>query len=159
MRDVSVRPSGKQHLQVTRLEGDRATGRADAVATEEPLEIRVIFRRERVWQTVTMRTPGHDSDLAAGLLLVEGLIGSNTEIARITYCADSEQMFNTVNVVLNSRPDLEQLDAFRVASSGCGVCGKASLDALEARGMGRVASDLRLEVGVLYGLPDKLWAA
>lgn len=49
MKAVPVRPSSKQHLQVTRLEGGRAANRRDAVATEEPLEIRVIFQRERVW--------------------------------------------------------------------------------------------------------------
>ena len=84
------------------------------MATEEPLEIRVTFRRERVWQTVTMRTPGHDFELAAGLLLAEGLITSSSEIARITYCADAEQRYNTVNVMLNRRPNFENLDAFRV---------------------------------------------
>ena len=116
----------------------------------------VTFQRERVWQPVTMRTPGHDFEWAAGLLLAEGLIGSSSDIARITYCADAEQMYNTVNVALNSRPNLEQLDAFRVASSACGVCGKASLDALESRGLGRITSDLCLETSVLYGLPEKL---
>ena len=130
--------------------------RGDAIATEEPLEIRVMVQRERVWQTVTMRTPGQDFELAAGLLLAEGLIASSTEIARITYCADTEQMYNTVNVALHTRPNLEYLDAFRIASSACGVCGKASLDALEARGLQVITSDLRLETEVLYGLPDKL---
>ena len=159
MRDVPVRPSSQQRVQVTRLEGHRFVQRADAVATEEPLEIRVSFQRQRVWQTVTMRTPGHDFELAAGLLLAEGLIDSGSEIARITYCADAEQVYNTVNVALRTPPNLEHLDAFRVASSACGVCGKASLDALEARGMGRIVSDLRLETDVLYALPDKLRAA
>ena len=65
-------------------------------------------------------------------------------------------MYNIVNVAVNVRPNLEQLDAFRVASSACGVCGKASLDALEARCLQRITSDLRLETDVLYGLPDKL---
>ncbi len=126
------------------------------MATEEPLEIRVIVQRQRVWQTVTMRTPGHDFELAAGLLLAEGVIASSREIARITYCADAEQMYNTVNVKLHSRPNLEHLEAFRVASSACGVCGKASLDALELRGLQPITSDVRLETSVLYGLPEKL---
>lgn len=103
-----------------------------------------------------MRTPGHDFELTAGLLLAEGLIGSSADIVRITYCADSEQMYNTVNVALNTRPTLEHLDAFRVASS---ACGKASLDALEAKGLTRIDSDLRLETGVLYALLDKLRSA
>ncbi len=156
MRDVSVRPSSQQRVKVTRLEGGRAIGKVDALATEEPLEIRVVFQRQRVWQTVTMRTPGHDFELAAGLLLAEGVITSSSEIARITYCADAQQMYNTVNVALNSHPYLDQLDAFRVASSACGVCGKASLDALGARGLTRIDSDLRLETAMLYGLPEKL---
>ena len=126
------------------------------MATEEPLEIRVTVQRQRVWQVVTMRTPGHDFELATGLLLAEGLIASSREIARITYCADAEQMYNTVNVALHTHPNVDQLNAFRVASSACGVCGKASLDALEARGIERIASDLRLETAVLYALPDQL---
>ena len=121
MSAVPVRPSSKQRLQITRLGGNRATIRADTVASEEPLEIRVSFQRERVWRTVTMRTPGHDFELAAGLLLAEGLIDSGSEIARITYCADAEQVYNTVNIALHTHPNLEQLDAFRVASSACGV--------------------------------------
>ena len=129
------------------------------MATEEPLEIRVTYQRERVWQTVTMRTPGSDFELATGLLLAEGLISLSSEIARITYCAEAEQMYNTVNVALHTRPNLDHLDAFRIASSACGVCGKASLDALQSRGMTRITSDLRLEVGVLYALPDQLRSA
>jgi FdhD protein len=135
------------------------TQQSDAVATEEPLEIRVLVSRKRVWQTVTMRTPGADFELAAGLLFTEGLIPSSAAIHRITYCADAEQMYNTVNVALNTMPILEHLDAFRVASSACGVCGKASLEALTARGLQPLESGLRFTTEVLFSLPDRLRAA
>jgi FdhD protein len=153
------RPTTKTKLRVQRLEHDRFQARDDAVATEEPLEIRVLFGRKRVYQTVTMRTPGADFELAAGLLFTEGLIPSNASIQRITYCASAEQMYNTVNVTLNAPPTLEHLDAFRIASSACGVCGKASLDALSARGLEPISSQARLEPAVLVTLPDKLRAA
>jgi len=103
-----------------------------------------------------MRTPGHDFELAAGLLRAEGLIVSSADIVRTTYCVDSKQVCNTVKVALNTRPTLEHLDAFRVASS---ACGKACLDALEAKGLTRIDSDLRLETEVLYALPDRLRSA
>jgi FdhD protein len=123
------------------------------------LEVRVLVNRKRVWQTVTMRTPGADFELATGLLFTEGLIASSAAIRRITYCADAEQIYNTVNVALNTMPNLEYLDAFRVASSACGVCGKASLEALEARGLQPLRSDLRFASEVLFALPDRLRAA
>jgi FdhD protein len=153
------RPGTKTKVRVRRLEHAAFHPRDDAVATEEPLEIRVLYAKKRVWQTVTMRTPGADFELAAGLLFTEGLITSSAAVHRITYCASSEQMYNIVNVTLNTPPILEHLDAFRVASSACGVCGKASLDALSARGSQPISSQVRLEPSVLVSLPDKLRAA
>ncbi len=180
---MTERPGTKTRVVVRRLERGELSIKDDALATEEPLEIRVLHRRQRVWQTVTMRTPGADFELAVGLLYSEGLIDSSAAIARITYCtalnsgsnSDSksgaanraasrfgtrqEQMYNIVNVSLHTAPNLESLDAFRVASSACGVCGKASLDAVTARGLQAIQSSLRLEPEVMFGLPDKLRAA
>jgi FdhD protein len=156
---MAERPTSKTKLRVLRLEHSNHQHRDDAVATEEPLEIRVLHNRRRAWQTVTMRTPGADFELAAGLLFTEGLIPSSAAITRITYCSSAEQMYNTVNVTLNASPAVEHLDAFRIASSACGVCGKASLDALEARGLSAITSPVRLEERVLFGLPDRLRAA
>jgi FdhD protein len=170
------RPSSKTKLRIHRLEHAQTQPRDDTVATEEPLEIRVLHHRQRVWQTVTMRTPGADFELAAGLLFTEGLIPSSAAIHRITYCtvkqtsetslhedsrpqSRAEQMYNTVNVTLNTAPTLEHLDAFRVASSACGVCGKANLDALNARGLQPLTSTAKLEESVLFTLPDQLRAA
>jgi FdhD protein len=173
---VPSRPASKTRLKISRLEGTVLTQQSDLLATEEPLEIRVLVNRKRVWQTVTMRTPGADFELAAGLLFTEGLISTRAAIRRITYCIvrkesgtslheDSrhqpraEQIYNTVNVALNTMPNLEYLDAFRVASSACGVCGKASLEALTALNLQPLESELRFAAGVLFSLPDRLRAA
>jgi FdhD protein len=135
-----------------------AAARADRLAAEEPMEIRVGGPgQEPVSLAVTMRTPGHDFELAAGFLFTEGLIGSRDDVASLAYCElpEEEQQFNVVTVRLTrpfDRPD--QARTFFTTSS-CGVCGKASLDrvkvACPAIGPGPVVSE-----SVVAGLPDAL---
>src|ERR1700726_61273 len=97
----------------------------DEVAEEEPLEIRV--RNKAV--SVTMRTPGHDEELAAGFLLTEGILSSRDDLVRIEPCAFAREG-NVVNVVLadQAKVDFERLTRHVFASSSCGVCGKATID-------------------------------
>jgi FdhD protein len=153
------RALSKHRARVWRLQAGALRERTDVLAGEEPLEVRALHRGARVWQAVTMRTPGHDFELAAGLLFAEGVVRSSAAIQQITYCADSEQQYNVVNVKLRVPPDTKQAEAFRVVSSACGVCGKASLDALETGGLQPLESSTVLEPDVLYGLPNKLRAA
>jgi FdhD protein len=154
------RSTSKSRTHIWRLEGGALLSKRDTVAGEEPLEVRALYRGERVWSAVTMRTPGADFELAAGSLFAEGLIRSGADVDRITYCADAEQQYNIVNVALRvPPPQRSRLEAFRVVSSACGVCGKASVDALEASGLQPIESGVKLEPGVLYGLPEKLRAA
>ena len=109
--------------------------RSDVLAAEEPLEIRInTAGRERAI-SVTMRTPGHDLELAVGFLTTEGVIAGKDDIDQVRYCVGGpvEQQYNIVTVAL--RPgvsfDEERLQRNFYTTSSCGVCGKASLEAIE----------------------------
>jgi FdhD protein len=150
--------------------------RDDHLAVEEPLEIRIIraedahlpavspLREERAGRgtahrvSVTMRTPGADFDLAAGFLYGEGLIGGAASIASIRYCTDAEQQYNVVNVRLvpGAPFDPAALSRNFYATSSCGVCGKASIDAVMGPVCTRIESALEVDPAVLVGLPEKL---
>ena len=135
--------------------------RRDDVATEEPLEIRLIAGAHRRTVAVTMRTPGHDFELAAGWLLSEGVVASAQDLLRVDYCTDvdlpADQHFNVVSVTLraSSLPPVDALDRHGYTSSACGVCGKSSIEALQVR-CAAVTLDATVDVEVLYGLPDRL---
>src|SRR6266542_4276196 len=137
---MTLRPGSKTRARVRVVSDGEARGRGDYLATEEPLEIRLVGggRTERL--AVTMRTPGNDFELAAGFLHGEGIVTAREQVRRISYCTDPEldaaQQYNVVNVELASGalPDLRGLERHFYTSSACGVCGKASLDAIELRG-------------------------
>ncbi len=139
--------------------------RADSVATEEPLEVRLVAGLQRQTLAVTMRTPGADFELAAGFLYGEGVLGEPHEVRRITYCVDpqvdADQRYNIVNVELRAAelPELASLERHFFTSSACGVCGKAGLDTLHVRGCSVVPSTAWLAPGLVTSLPDKLRAA
>lgn len=162
VRVVKVQPGERRRMQ-------------DRVATEEPLEIRVIPHGQNppgVSVTVTMRTPGHDFDLAAGFLYAEGIVPGRDAIRSISYCvseADGAQQYNIVNVWL--RPGVE-VDPARLQrnfgmTSACGVCGKASLEAVEAALCARPSAgaaaqgeaEVSVRARVLGLLPERLRAA
>src|SRR5882757_1469857 len=107
--------------------GAKPKRQADAVAREEPLEIRVRGRSI----AVTMRTPGHDRELAAGFLLTEGLIHQRQDIVEIAPCLEGNPPENILNVFLAPaiKVDFAQLTRHVFASSSCGLCGKASIEA------------------------------
>ncbi|MGH7933971.1 MAG: formate dehydrogenase accessory sulfurtransferase FdhD [Candidatus Binataceae bacterium] len=110
-----------------------ARGESDRLAVEEPLEIRLGGRRF----TLTMRTPGHDEELAAGFLLAEGFISSRAELGEIRRVRGSRGVpeANTIDVILNVPASglRERLKRNFVMSSSCGVCGKTSIDAIQRR--------------------------
>jgi FdhD protein len=147
--------------RVVRVDDGRVVTRPDTLAVEEPLEVRVDGRS----MAVTMRTPGDDVDLAIGFLLTEGLIGTGEDVVTARFCAGSEDGVNTFNVldlvlaegVPAPAPSAER--SFYTTSS-CGVCGKASIDAIRTRSRWPVAADpLRLDPDVLISLPDRLRSA
>lgn len=137
----------------------------DQLATEEPLEIRLLAGGERRTVAVTMRTPGADFALAAGFLFAEGIIRSRDDIRHITYCVDAdvnpEQRYNIVNVALRAAalPDLALLERHFLTTSACGVCGTASLDALRLRGYAPLPPGPVITPDLITGLPDRLRTA
>ncbi|HEY8292238.1 MAG TPA: formate dehydrogenase accessory sulfurtransferase FdhD [Thermomicrobiales bacterium] len=157
--------TSKTRVRVWTVDGAQTRPHADQLATEEPLEIRVLAgQHERRTVAVTMRTPGADFELAAGFLFSEGVIGSRGEIRRITYCVDpeidAEQRYNIVNVELRAGalPDLATLERHFMTTSACGVCGKASLDALHLRGQETVPAGPTIPAALITSLPDRLRA-
>jgi FdhD protein len=141
--------------------------REDTLAVEEPLEIR-LYTADGVMHpvSITMRTPGHDFDLAAGFLFTEGIVRDPGQIVRMEYCVgpDVEQRYNVVGVRL--RPgtafDAGRLQRHFYTTSSCGVCGKTSLDALRTQLPGPAPSPAAgpvLAPAVIAALPDRLRAA
>jgi FdhD protein len=136
--------------------------RPDALAAEEPLELRIDGKA----LAVTMRTPGNDVELAHGFLLTEGVIGGREDISAARYCAgtgpDGRNTYNVLDVSLSpgvAPPEVGVERNFYTTSS-CGVCGKAALDAVKLRTRYLPADDdCGVTVEVLTSLPDKLRAA
>jgi FdhD protein len=119
-------------VHVIAVRSDHHLEMPDQVATEEPMEIRAAGPGQRPAPVaVTMRTPGHDFDLAVGFLLTEGVIRGQADVAAVKYCdlpLDREQRFNTVTVELTRPlPPDRSARPFSVNAS-CGVCGKTSID-------------------------------
>jgi FdhD protein len=169
IEDDVPRLGSKGRAQVWRVEGGHATARRDYLATEEPLEIRVVAGGQRQTVAVTMRTPGNDFELAVGFLYGEGVLSQPSEVRRISYCVDrdvdAEQRYNIVNVDLRAPrlPDLDSLERHFFTSSACGVCGKASLESLRVRGCALPTDSqvepLRLSPELICSLPERLRAA
>jgi FdhD protein len=139
------------------LNGQRR--RLDALAAEEPLEIRVNGKA----LAVTMRTPGHDVELAHGFLLTEGVIGNREDIATARYCdsvdADGRNTYNVLDLALAQGvpPPETGVERNFYTTSSCGVCGKAALAAVRLKTRFSPANDpLRVSPAVLSTLPDAL---
>jgi FdhD protein len=161
LKNTSRRTS-KTRVRVRVVEDGRARVRPDSLATEEPMEIRVISGGKRQTVAVTMRTPGSDFELAAGFLYGEGIVSSPEDVKRISYCVDrdvdAEQQYNIVNVELREGRDydLRTLERHFYTTSACGVCGKASLEQLELRGCPVIGAGPEMAAEKIYGLPEKL---
>jgi FdhD protein len=157
-----ARRGSKTKARVRVVEGGRMRVRPDSLATEEPMEIRLLSGGARQTVAVTMRTPGADFELAAGFLFGEGIVKTPEDIAKISYCVDSdldaEQQYNIVNVELRAgrEYDLRPLERHFYTSSACGVCGKASLEQLELRGCPIVPPGPEVSAQTVYSLPGKL---
>jgi FdhD protein len=142
--DVKAPPYSTGRIEVVRQPGGR--NEEDALAVEEPLEIRI--GGEPV--AVTMRTPGQDEELALGFCLSEGLPPREARLP-------DDLAANTVDVDAPGF-DPRRLRRSFYTSSSCGVCGKGALEAIAVEAP-RVASDLRVSVELVASLPDELRAA
>jgi FdhD protein len=128
---------------------------ADCLAVEEPLEIRLGGRRF----TLTMRTPGHDEELAAGFLVAEGFVKTLGELGEIRRLRDPKGAPdpNAIDVILNV-PAVglrERLQRNFVVSSSCGICGKTSIEAIERR-IAPIGGTLRIATAALLRLPSMM---
>jgi FdhD protein len=147
-------------VQTVKVRPGRHLDLPDVVATEEPLEIRVAGPgQETEAIAVTMRTPGHDFDLAVGFLLTEGLVQPE-QIAGVAYCSDAlpEHRFNTVLVALRQPWASDRLRRDFVATSSCGVCGKAGIDQVELT-CPPIGPTEPVPASMIPLLPDRLRAA
>ena len=146
---------------LVRIEGSTVTSRPDTIVVEEPLEIRVNGRPF----AVTMRTPGDDIDLVHGFLLTEGITERRDDIRTARYCAGDVGEGNTYNVIdvalaEGVQPPDASLERSFYTTSSCGVCGKASIDAIRVRARHDVAGDdVVISPEIIAALPDKLRAA
>ncbi|WP_051972935.1 formate dehydrogenase accessory sulfurtransferase FdhD [Cryobacterium sp. MLB-32] len=141
--------------------GESRISREDFLAVEEPLEMRVNGRS----LAVTMRTPGNDFDLAAGFLVSEGIITRGAHFSAARYCAgatvDGENTYNVMDVTLADgvAPPDPSLERSFITTSSCGLCGKASIDAVRTKSIYDVAADaLRVDAGLLTTFPRLLRA-
>ena len=156
------RRTSKTKTRVRVVEDGGMRVRPDALATEEPMEIRLLAGPTKQTVAVTMRTPGADFELAAGFLYGEGIVTSSEDILKISYCVDpeidAEQQYNIVNVELRSGRefDLRPLERHFYTTSACGVCGKASLEQLELRGCPVISPGPEVSAETIYSLPETL---
>jgi FdhD protein len=143
--------------QVTEWEDGSVRSLQDSLAAEEPLEIRV----GGVPLAVTMRTPGHDLELSAGFLLTEGIIQSPEQISGLSAVTLGDGLkSNRVEVELKDTAfDHGEMQRNFFAASSCGVCGKASINAIRVRGLRQPDRDFRLDPEILCRLPEALRSA
>ncbi len=171
---------------VIRFVGEEPRTVADVIAVEEPLEIQLAYgpsdARRVKSISVTMRTPGHDFELAAGFLMTEGVVTDSSDIGDISYTSGrsdvvdppSQPNHSTEGLVLPYQPErnivrvdlephvsvsLSNLERNFYTTSSCGICGKASLLALRTVCPPRSANCFRVTTSVLYSLPEKLRAS
>lgn len=164
--DATARPARVRFVQVHKVEKGSARLQPDLLAVEEPLEILLGYtsHEKRVEKTlsITMRTPGHDRELAAGFLYTEGIVLRPRDIEGVSPSRNSEgDLHNGVRVDL--RPGVEfddtQLDRHFYTTSSCGVCGKASLQTLRVHPSRKILADRpRVDSRVIEGLGPALRA-
>jgi FdhD protein len=159
-----IGPKGAtRSARVTRYRDGATDRRKDVLAVEEPLEIRLAWREEPGGRAeplaVTMRTPGQDFELVAGFLFGEGVLRGADDLLELTYCrGDEQQEYNVVEARLapGLAVDWDRLRRNFYTSSSCGVCGKASLDAVQAQGCAVLAEGPTFPESLVASLPDRL---
>lgn len=148
---------------VQKVSDDLVTEQTDVLAVEEPLEIRLGFYAQSKFThkaiSITMRTPDHDFELAAGFLFTEGILQTSEQISSIKHCGKigKEGFENTVRVDLTKDVKIEfkRLERHFYTSSSCGVCGKSSIEALQT-GVKKIESSLKIKADLIHQLPETL---
>jgi len=158
--DSVDRAASVARVRVERVGGAHDGARGDVVVVEEPLQVHVEHRGALHLLGSTMRTPGHDLELGAGLAVGEGVLRSRADLAGVRPCRDGEVgpgSAGDVAVVVrdSAELDLSSLGRVTTPSSACGLCGRDQIDAVLAA-MPVVRSDVRVDVGVLAALPDRM---
>jgi FdhD protein len=148
--------------KIVHFDGAASVERFDTLVAEEPLEIRIGGRAI----AVTMRTPGDDFDLVAGFAFTEGLVTAPPQLTEMRYCAgadaDGRNSYNVIDVGLaaDAPPVDPSVSRNFYTTSSCGVCGKASIDAVRVRSSFDLhADDVSVTPTILAGLPEKLSGA
>lgn len=168
---------GQRSITIRRVTRDTSVSQDDIVAAEEPLEIRLVFGPENISEqtetpppkrtrrskslAVTMRTPGHDFELAAGFLLSESIIEHGGQIRSFEHAGPPPEAGAPGNtLVVELAPDVkfaaELLQRNFYTTSSCGVCGKASIEAIHAQGLKKLEADFQVDRKVLFELPTSL---
>lgn len=160
MTGPSITSSGITSLPIQKISPDHRLDTDDLIVVEEPLEIILEYgpAGNRIEQpvSVTMRTPGHDLELALGFLFTEGILPENSFLPGSGSSIGSEAPQNTIRVTLDPTitPDIKKLQRHFYTSSSCGVCGKISIDSLySVRPAHYHHPPLTINAGVLYHLP------
>lgn len=161
--------SKKEHLgdvAIERIADGARTYSLDVLSVEEPLEIRLDFelagKRAQKSISITMRTPGEDFELAAGFLFTEGIVRDRRDIASIQYCKSPESEEFSPNIVRVELQPGVVFDAVKLhrnfyTTSSCGVCGKASLDAIRQQGCPEISgTGPHILPDLVHQLPEKL---
>jgi FdhD protein len=161
-----IKESSIQRVHVIKVNDDQGSATMDTLAIEEPLEIRLAFGTglNRIVKnvSVTMRTPGNDSELATGFLYTEGIIKNKKDLASVDYffiaCAENKE--NVIRVELSEGvvPELKNTERNFYTTSSCGVCGKGSIEAIKTVSAFHTgqSNDFRITPELLLELPDRL---
>jgi len=156
------RPGPTSRVLAWEVSDGAARREVDTLATEEPLEMRLLYEGARYPVAVTMRTPGADFELAAGFLFNEGILRTREQLRRVSYCIEpavaEPQRYNIVNVEVAGAPpaSIATLERHFSMTSACGVCGKATLEALHRRGFEHLGDGPELTGEMLRSLPGRL---
>ena len=162
----SKMPTDTSPIEVRRVHGALAVRSHDSVAIEEPLEIQIGQERKGLRTirsvSVTMRTPGHDDELAIGFLFGEGILNQRSDVAEIEFPAvEGEKSANCVRIQLRAgvTADLKLLERNFYTTSSCGVCGKASLEAVRKMARGPLpggGEGFRTAAATIHQMPGRL---
>ena len=155
----------EKKISILHYSDEELAEKSDQVTIEEPLEVRVVYgpleRRKGKALSITMRTPGNDEELALGFLFSEGILSSINQVKQIEFCGpvpSGQEIPNTIRVELTEDTpfDVQGLQRHFYTTSSCGVCGKASLDALRHQQLKPIQSSFQMDAAMISKLPAVL---